>query len=151
MGDGQVAELFEPLVGSTPGSIVEASTTSRMGNPVHIASPVQLPQVSGVWMPVPGMPCGVRSRLPDPMELYVLPNSVAASGAFANGWAIAACEAAPVTARVWTTTTTTITSTAAISAAQAELGTRRIPVTEHHCLERSWLARCMERQVISIP
>jgi len=74
-GNGQVADPSGLLAGSIPG-FVEASTTQAVGNPIPaVVLPAQPLSVSGAYAhaPTAGTILGVRSRLPDPSELYVLP------------------------------------------------------------------------------
>ena len=64
--DGQVAEHFESIVGSTTRTVVWTSTTQGAGYLSHtVASPVQSLVVSGVQMPVSDTPSGAWSRLPN--------------------------------------------------------------------------------------
>jgi len=54
--DGQVHELSGPPVVSNLGSIVEVNTTMCVENPIPIVvSPIPLPHVGSVWVPVIGM------------------------------------------------------------------------------------------------
>jgi len=121
-GNGQVTDPSGPPVGSMPG-FVEASTTQTVGNPVPVvAHPAQPLSMSGAYAhaPMAGEMPGVRSRLPDPSELYALPRMPCLCVGHltaAAGWMVPV----PITAVVRTTITTTITSTVATSAAQARL------------------------------
>jgi len=67
-----------------------------------------------------GMMPGVRSRLPDPSELYALPRMPYPRMGYSPA-AVGQMMPAPIIAMVRTTITTTITSTVAASAAQAGL------------------------------
>jgi len=74
-GNGHVAASSGPPTGSMQG-FAEASATPPVQNPVPaVAFPAQPLSVSGAYMHVPpiGTMPGVRSRMPDPLELYTLP------------------------------------------------------------------------------
>jgi len=121
-GNGQVADLPGPPLSSMPG-FVEASATQTIGNPVSVVAHLVQPlSVSGAYahLPMAGMMPGIRSRLPDPSELYVLPRMRYLRMGYSPAPA-GRMMPTPITAAARTTVATTVTSTVAVSAAQTGL------------------------------
>jgi len=113
-GNGHVAASSGPPTGAIQG-FAEASAAQPVLDPVPAAAlPAQPLSVSGAHVhasPVGTMP-GVRSRLPDPSELYALPRMPYPRMGYSP---------APITVTTRTAITTTVTSSIAASEAQTGL------------------------------
>jgi len=121
-GNSHVATTSGPPTGTMQG-FAEASAAQPVLDPVPVAAlPTQPLSVSGAYAHVPpiGTMTGVRSRLPDPSELYALPRMPYSRVGYLPVPA-GRMTPAPITVTARTAITITVTSSIAASAAQTGL------------------------------